>query len=155
MLILVGGLGYANSQLKVPTPSPVPTILPTLRSFPPQDLHYPDAERLFSLVQVWRESVGKNKYIHSENMCKIAQLRAEESVSDWSHDKFSAERFCDECTLGENLARNYQALEFEPEDGILERWLNSPAHKENLDRNYTHSCIRCVDLNCAHIFGYY
>lgn len=111
-----------------------------------------DEDKLFLKVQEWREANHKEMYKLDGNLCRLAAVRAVEVRKDWSHDGFLKEgklmMVSGYQSLGENLARDMRN-----EDEALTAWLNSPTHKKNLDADFTHSCIVCVDNNCAHEFA--
>lgn len=147
LLTIVGFIVYTEQKQpeKIIAVTPV-TITPTPYIF--------NEDRLFSLIQEWKMKEDGYTYKHSDFLCSIAEKRLEETEKNWTHKGFEADRFCDnECTLGENLGREYNI-----EEEMLSAWLNSPLHKKNLDSNYTHSCIKCnlkKDHYCVQIFGYY
>lgn len=117
----------------------VPTLYPTPYVF--------SEDRLWDLIQNWK----KPPYEKSEFLCSIASTRLEEVKANWSHQGFEADRFCTgDCYIGENLVKNFS---YEPV--AFNSWLTSASHRENLDANYTHSCLKCSDSTCVQIFGYY
>ncbi len=124
------------------TPTVVPATIPTLA--PISD------EKLEIVVNNWRQSQNLQLLIRSENLCKIAIVRLSEIKTNWSHDGFNYKRFCANCYLGENLAKDYAT-----EDAILIGWLNSPSHRNNLTTSYTHSCIKTDGNHVVQIFGYF
>lgn len=110
------------------------------------------SEKLMALVNDWRISQGFQPYSDSEFLCSVAKTRMLEVQINWSHEGFAdrTNRFCVDCYLAENLARYYYS-----EKETLTGWLKSLSHKENLDNNYTHSCIVTDSNYVVHIFGYY
>lgn len=96
-------------------------------------------------VQQWRKSSGKSEYLVSEKLCKIANTRLEDIKIDFSHSGFESKRFGNETTIGENLAKG------EP----LSAWLSSPSHRDNLEADFTHTCIATDGFYTVQIFGYY
>ena len=120
-----------------------PTAAPT-----PTDEEFEDS--LWRLVQDWRVKNNYQAYTKSQNMCEIAKIRVKEIQTDWSHDKFQAVRWCENCNLGENLASSY-----ENEAEALSAWEDSPSHLAELSKPYTHSCIEKDGYYITQIFGYY
>lgn len=113
---------------------------------PPQPI---DEMELLSVVNNWRINQGKTEYYSDPTLCEYADLRVEQIKSDWSHDGFYAmQKDGSFSLLGENLSR----YDYSPEY-VFGEWLNSPEHRQNLERDFTHSCIRCEDNYCAHIFA--
>lgn len=110
-----------------------------------------DSNKLFDLIQKYRFDNNFSSFKNSDFLCEIAEQRLDEVHKDWSHEKFNANRFCQSCTLGENLAKGHLS-----EEATYKDWLNSPTHKYNLDSTFTHSCLKCSKENyCVQIFGYY
>lgn len=124
--------------------APEPEVVPAL-----------DDIKLWGEIQGWRISQKKPVYIESQSLCGIAYRRLREIETSWSHGNFlddadsyyqmTGNQF-DE--LGENLARDTLS-----EKDTLALWLQSPAHKENLDSFYRHSCVKCSRGYCVQIFG--
>lgn len=110
-----------------------------------------NADAIWAEVQAWRMSEGKPVYIKDPMLCEFAQRRLEETKLDWSHDGFWDEP-CPNCTYwGENLAKGFISA-----DAMLQAWLDSPKHFENLDSPvFTHACIAYDSGYVVHIFGAY
>ena len=102
---------------------------------------------LWALVQNFRLENNLKPYTKNQILCDIANTRAQEIITDFSHDKF-LNRFQNyPYLIAENLAR-YVA--FEPD--ILGGWLNSPSHAKALYASYAYSCIACSNDHCVQIF---
>lgn len=130
-----------------------PTLAPT--SFPTPAIV--SSDKLFQLVNEWRVQNGYKAYIYSEFAESIATKRMNEVQENFTHDKFLSDAkagvYCYDCYLGENLIKGYF-----PEEKELKSWLNSPSHRANLERPYTHSAIVCsntAENYCVHIFSYF
>ena len=95
----------------------------------------------------------------NKHLCDYATKRLPENINKISHDGFNKSA----STLynfgfnkiGENLASEYNT-----EQQTFTSWLNSPKHLENLEANFTHSCLKCdtssnlLNKNvCVHIFA--
>ncbi len=107
-----------------------------------------DGDRLFNVIQEWK---GDEAYKENEHTCTMAQTRLEETVENWSHDGFSAGRFCTSyCSIGENLARGFNS-----EEEVLQAWLDSSLHRRNLEFDYRYSCIKTDGDYIVHIFAKY
>lgn len=89
-------------------------------------------------VNVYRASKGVGPVLFSAKDCESAQIRWEEVQTDWSHDGFDADRFCNHfCIMGENLARG-----FNDEQELISAWKHSPAHEEVMsDPVYKYGCV--------------
>lgn len=105
--------------------------------------------KLWEVVNTWREDNNLNQYIKDEVLCNYAESRISEIKNDWSHDGFkSMEKIDNFSWLGENLSK-----ETFGENQTLQMWLESPEHRENLEKDFTHSCIKCDNNYCVQIFG--
>lgn len=126
----------------LPTPSPTPFV------YVPE---VADEEDLWTEVNDWKERVGGYRYIKDKKLCEYASIRVEELKKDYSHNGFrNLHRTDSFIKLGENLSSGEEAVNV-----ILQLWLTSPTHKANLDENFTHSCIKCEENYCVHLFGKY
>lgn len=136
----------AESKMPLPTDVYTPTLEPT-----PTDILI-TKENVMHEVNEWRISEGMTPYKESEFLCKAAEERLPEVKLNWSHKGFSAKRFCgeSECWLGENLAKEYSS----PHETLI-NWLNSPSHRRELEKPYTHSCIATDGDYVVQIFGYW
>jgi hypothetical protein len=90
------------------------------------------------LLQKRQISLKKPLYIESQFLCDMASIRLEEIQINWSHEGFSAKRFCPkDCIIGENLARGYLT-----ESMIIVAWENSPSHLYELNYPYKYFCVK-------------
>lgn len=147
---------FVSSFLNSTTPTSTPTPAGFFQIKEPVKTII-SANKLFQLVNEWRVQNGYQPYIKSDFAENIAKTRLSEVKVEWSHDKFLKHHndgdYCQKCWLGENLVKGYPT-----EQESLDNWLNSPSHRANLERNYTHSAIVCdntVENYCVHIFSYY
>lgn len=109
-----------------------------------------DGDFLFQQIQWFRKRNSLKEYQTSDFLCKVAEQRLAETKVNWSHDGFYYKRFCDSCTLGENLYRDGKT-----EVHVLDGWLKSPSHAAALRAPYTHSCLKTDGNYVVHIFGYF
>ena len=108
-------------------------------------------KRVWELVNEWRVLETYKSYKESELACSVANIRLKEVKKKFSHQGFLASRFCSGCTLGENLAKDFGTSR-----SYVQGWLASPSHRKNLeDPRFTHSCIKCENNYCVHIFSQY
>lgn len=109
------------------TPTPTPTTSP-------------NGDVLFDKVNKWRIDNKLKPFTKTDRVCDSAKIRLYEIKSDFSHNGFISSRFCNSktegCIIGENLAKGNMT-----EDEILEAWLASPLHRENIEFNFVYSCI--------------
>lgn len=138
-LLINSASSKVSETIIIPTTEPTPTSIPLTR------------EDALTVINKWRSSQGLKPFIQSEFLCSIANVRVDEIKTDFSHNKFHADRFCSQnCTISENIAEGF----FNSED-LLQGWLNSPPHKAALMKPYTHTCISTNGNQTVEIFGYY
>jgi hypothetical protein len=114
-------------------------------------------DSLWREIQMWRVSTGKEPYLNHSFLCSLAEKRAYEITVLFSHKGF---RDADAFSLAENpfnyLGENLLKGPSSSNKIAFEAWLRSSTHRYNLENpDYTHSCLKCVDEYCAHIFGGY
>ena len=100
-------------------------------------------QELFNLVNQHRTSMGMGTLEFSEEAYKYALEHNEHMIGEGelSHDNFSsrAAEIAEETAaehVAENVARNYPLAEM-----ALEGWLDSAAHKETIEGNFTHTAL--------------
>lgn len=134
-------------SVPIPTQAPEPVIAASSGSY---------EDRLWDVVQNWRISQGLAAHAKDSRMCRLAELRLPEIKVNWSHDGFvnnsHYSAICPDsncfASMSENLSNGYYS-----EQENLNGWLNSPAHREALQKNYTYSCIKCQDGYCVQEFA--
>jgi len=85
--------------------------------------------------------------VFNKSLCKVAEVRANQIQTDWSHKSFFKEvKKIKYAQAGENLAKD-----FNNEEDLVNAWINSKAHRQNLLRPYTRHCIACVNNHCVQI----
>jgi len=136
LLLVMQGRAAINSNYISSQVTPTPIIL--------------SANILMEKVNAYRESMGLSTLKKSDRLCDIAKIRIVEVQENWSHEGFYAERFCKECTIGENLAKEYIS-----EQSTLSNWIKSPSHREQMVTPYTHACVVTDKDYAVQIFGYY
>lgn len=143
LFILTFGVGVVvgwNIKLNtLPEPQPNPIVRSEVTS-----------ANLLETVNKWRVSQKLKPYIQSDFLCNVAKDRLPEIKKDFSHKEFHAIRWCTDCVMGENLAREY----YSPND-LLNAWLVSPKHREVLSKDFTHSCVSTDGIYTVEIFGYF
>lgn len=109
-------------------------------------------DKLFSLVNEYRKSLGLQILSKDAQICGYARKRSIEIKNNWSHEGFQSDskknvlyaQACPNCShLGENLAKDIKIEEF-----ILEAWKKSPTHNDNLiEPDYNIGCIQINENN--------
>lgn len=111
-------------------------------SSPPVTLN---SEKLFRIVNQWRTEKNKTRYIKSESLCVIAEERAHQITTDFSHDLFTKIEY--PSTLSENIVMTVS------EEAALYQWEGSKPHREALERPYKYSCIATEGSYAVQIFS--
>lgn len=126
---------------------------PTYRQF--------DQKLLWYHIQEYKREQGLQPYMTDQTLCEIAESRLPDIKTNFNHDGMSAKaqilyQNSNFNGMGENLAR-FDYTDTEPNESLqLKMWLNSPKHRENLDNPFfTHSCLRCDQNYCVHLFAGY
>lgn len=153
LLSLAGYLTYkvrliSTSSLDKPTTSqtiyPTTSIIPKPTATPTPKPRKLDGGRLFNLVNQYRAKNGMSQLQWYLPLCDYARQRSQQISTDFSHEGYLSDaeskvlyqQYCPECArTGENLAEGFIS-----EEGVLQGWINSPTHKENLDYDWTYAC---------------
>lgn len=127
-----------------------PTITPTPTP------HIFSEDKLWSLIQNWRTSQGLQPYIKDQRLCDIAKDRAHDMVlldNQDDHEGFYKKYSNYPSSLQENTEYTWD------EKIGLDQWLNSPSHKQALEKQYAYSCLACESIGrataqyCSQIFS--
>ena len=123
--------------------SPPPTISPNVVA-----LKINDATKSFRLTN------GLSDLKENLLACDFAEKRLGQMHTSFSHDLFYKQTDNILATtdglqlIGENL---YSGPVVDS-NYIFNLWIKSPAHRDNLQKEYTHDCVRCDTEFCVHIF---
>lgn len=113
------------------------TVVTTTQSSPSQVSDM--AKQIFEIVNQKRKDAGKSGYILDEKLCEIANMRAKELVTKFSHTRPNGKKYnsaLDEYSysyqaVGENIAYGYSSA-----SAVMNKWMSSAPHKANiLDSN--------------------
>lgn len=114
------------------------------------DVEYTDT--LIYMIDHYKQGYSGYIYHRDERLCEFASYRLDQIQQEFKHfDKNDSRSFLSSTKyqmIGENLSQG-----FERPESVLRAWLDSKTHKENLDRDFTHSCIRCNNNKCVQIFA--
>lgn len=98
---------------------------------------------IFSLTNDYRTKNSLKEFIFSKKLSQTAQIKADDMCKNqyFSHKLPNGDEwytYLDKSgyeykTAGENLGKGYDTT-----DNLFKAWLNSPKHKENIDKSYTH-----------------
>jgi hypothetical protein len=120
---------------------------PTIKSW--VSTRYFNQDKLWSLIQSWRSSEGLQPYIKDQKICTLTAQRINDVQTNYSHDGF-AERV--NKYPGE-FSENLVGIDGKNEKAVLQKWLDSPEHREALERPYKNSCLACKNNYCVQIFS--
>lgn len=122
-------------------------VYPTITQRP---FKRPNSESLFNLINKWRRKNGFGEYIKDSRLCEIAIDRSHDEFDNhagllkkWNNFEFKA---------SENLV----SIDYQTditEESTLYNWLQSPPHRQALEKAYTHSCVACGEKQCVQIFS--
>ena len=134
-----------------PQPTPIIRATPSPTPIPTPEISFED--QVWERINNWKQKEDGYKYIKDNVLCKFAEIRTEQIKTDWSHDGFyKINNQLNQATsfnsYGENLSKD---IIYPVEISVS--WLNSPKHRENLNKKYTHSCIKCEDYYCVQLFA--
>lgn len=100
-----------------------------------------------SQVNDYRVTNKLKPLIFDTKLCAVAEVRANQIQTDWSHKGFLKEvKKIKYAQAGENLAKD-----FNNETDLVQAWIKSKPHRQNLLRQYTSHCIVCTNNHCAQI----
>lgn len=133
-----------NTPVETPTPTIAPTSTPTVKPKP----KILDGGKLFNLVNAYRVKNGLKQLSWFHPLCEYSKNRSNEVKTDWSHDQLENDaksgllwQYCPDCLrAGENLAKDYFS-----EEAVLQGWINSPSHNQNLLGDW--------DIACSYFYG--
>lgn len=133
-----------------PAPTPFPTAAETTIASPVLNLNIAvvpsppfDSSSLYLLskVNAFRQKNGKSEVLSNSKTCQLARERAQEIVTNFSHDGFdrrkSENSFPYELysEITENIAMNSDYK------NVVGGWINSPGHRENMLKDTPFVCI--------------
>lgn len=106
-----------------------------------------DSDVLWAIIQNWRLENNLKQYVKDQRLCKIAEIRASDIQTDYSHDGLYKKYSNYPYTIQENVAGGLK------EQDVLNSWLSSKPHTETLKKNYSYSCVKCMNTLCSQIFS--
>lgn len=143
-----------------PTPTPLPpTPTPTIVQQPAQEqtqiqtqMQTPgglDPEKLFSLVNAYRQSKGLAPLQKDDRTCQLAASRAPEVAGEIASGTMHAGLRARGIAYhhGENI------ISMNSEEAAVNWWINDYIHRAAIEGAYVHSCIACSGINCAEEFA--
>lgn len=123
------------------TPTSVPTAIPTPTSRVLETNLQISNSPLLEKVNEYRRSKGLSDVKEDPYTCALAKKRVEEITSDFSHNGFEKRKadnsfnYPSWTNVTENIAR------LGSNSNPVEMWINSPTHRENMERDTPYVCI--------------
>lgn len=114
-----------------------------------------DEYEMWKLIQNHRKSLGLQPFIEDERLCKIAEERAKEITTEFSHDAFVRKiegRYYTFIPRGSGIAENLLYTDVSEAWGFG-LWLNSPTHRKYIEGSWKYSCLRCSGIYCQQTFS--
>ena len=105
---------------------------------------YTEAYKVLDIVNKERAKVGLKPLVMDESLLESAMVRAAELFIFFNHTRpsgYSCFSINDK-VFGENIASGYRTPEH-----VMNGWMNSQGHRENILRDYSTIGIGCVEIN--------
>jgi uncharacterized protein YkwD len=138
----------AENQNNVELSPNAQTQMPLLHSAYASNSAILDSDKIFDLVNQYRESQGLTPFERDDKVCELAQVRSTEIPAEIAAK-----------TLHSGLYnRNLPYWIFENakygsnEEGTVAWWLASPLHHKSIVADYKFSCVKCTGSYCSELF---
>jgi len=129
-----------------PTTTPAP--MPALRGQMASDAAALDSDKIFSLINQYRESQGLTPFEKNDDVCSLAQTRSTEIPAEINNGTLHSGLY--------NRGLPYWIWENAKygsnEDGTVAWWLASPLHHKSIVGDYKYSCVKCTGSYCSELF---
>jgi uncharacterized protein YkwD len=109
------------------------------------------AKEITAEVNNYRRNKGMNILVEDPVVCDLAIVRSIEAEKEFNHNKFlerfeygTYKRFMKPASMGENMSENYRTGK-----EVLDAWINSPKHKEILEKETDYGCVSCYNYYCV------
>lgn len=134
---------------KIDLPKSSPSPLPARVIVSPEEI----AEKINTDTMVFRAENNLSNLEDSSVACEFATTRLSQMHEEFSHRLFHVQSsdfmFKNKLmSIGENL---YEGPVFDDKH-IFNMWLDSPTHRDNLEKKYTNDCVLCDNSFCVHVF---
>lgn len=122
--------------------SPTPTIAASYSSWGL------NADKLFDMSNQYRASKGLPAFQKDDRACQLASSRAPEIGAE------IAEGHMHSGLRDRNLPywNSENIISYSTEEGAFNWWINDTIHREQIEGNYTYSCVACNGNSCAQEF---
>lgn len=127
-------------KVTAPTPTPTKAPTPTLTLIPSNN-NTSVSDYILEQVNNYRKSQGLSTVTSNSETCSFAETRAKEISTNFSHDGFTSRvnnktlPYPSYHDITENIAMNSNYK------SVINQWINSPGHAENMRRDTPYVCI--------------
>lgn len=140
---------YASTDKSSTDPTPVPTTTPTPQpATPPPSTGGLSADKLFSMVQSYRQQRNLPPFQIDPRACQVANERApmvlEEIDDGHMHSGLRA--------MNLPYWNSENIITMRTEEGAFNWWIHDPIHLDAIVGNYKYSCLACSGFACAEEF---
>ncbi|MBN1251943.1 MAG: CAP domain-containing protein [Bacteroidales bacterium] len=107
-------------------------------------------KEIFNLINNHRLEIGLEAFEYSEVIWEQANQHSKdmaEGIVDFGHDGFSERIDNIQQEIGGSSAAENVAMGYSTAESVVNGWLSSDEHKQNIEGNYTHSAISAVKNN--------
>ena len=127
------------------TPTETPTPIITVSPQHPIGLN---ADKLFTLANNYRKSLGLNELLKDDRTCALANARAPEIGAEIANGTMHSGM------RARNLPfwNSENIISMGSEDAAFNWWIHDQIHKEAIEGAYTYSCVACAGYSCVQEF---
>jgi len=153
-----------KSAVTTPTPTPK-KVKPTMPNSPTPSLNLPlpttqpikysswglNADTLFDMSNNYRASKGLPVFQKDDKTCQLASSRAPEINAEIAEGRMHSG------LKARNLPywNSENIISYHSEEAAFNWWINDTIHREQIEGNYTYSCVACAGNACAQEFTNY
>ena len=133
------------------SPTPSPTLPPPTT----QPIKYSswglNADKLFDMSNNYRASKGLSAFQKDDTTCQLASSRAPEINAEIAEGRMHSGLQARKLPYwnSENI------ISYHSEEAAFNWWINDTIHREQIEGNYTYSCVACAGNACAQEFTNY
>jgi uncharacterized protein YkwD len=140
----IGGLILSPTPLTsspTPTTSNSPTILPTTAPTSPPPSNNATGS-ILDQVNAYRASQGLGPVQSNSETCNFATTRAQEIISNFSHDGFNSRLSSNTLPYAHWSAVTENIAQTSNPQNVVPMWINSPGHAANMRADTPYVCIQ-------------
>jgi uncharacterized protein YkwD len=145
-------IAEANSEEPLQTsiavePEVLPTMTPLIDKYASEGAVL-DSDRIFDLINQYRQSRGLPVFEKDDKVCELAQIRSGELVVEVANGTIHSGLY------GRNLPYWIweNAKVGSNEEGTVAWWLASALHHQSIVGDYKFSCVKCTGNACSELF---